>query len=305
MSTPTSWTTSGSASSTVTADGRVMFDYVVTEYSPAPTFVLERQPSIPGRLRFHTFDSHSIVLELPTDEDGLRHLRSGSFWKGLRRRRRRFEEAHGPWRFRVCTSPAEVAAALPAVRSLFAERWQRRHTSLPWHTDAGFAPAARVLTELAARDISALALLECGDRLLAFSCLLLQPPWCYAWQHATTPDAAFRPYSLGTHLDVETFRWLMAERPSITRYDFMLGDDAYKRDWETWRRPVFRLFDQPATPLGAVRLATAVVGHRLRRGLRARPPLHTAVQRLRYVLPFERALPPSDDVRVAAGQSAP
>jgi CelD/BcsL family acetyltransferase involved in cellulose biosynthesis len=264
--------------------GGAMFDYVVTDVSPTPPFVLEPPPRVRGRLRAHALDSHSIVLELPVDEDGLHRLRSGPFWKGLRRRRRRFEEVHGPWRVRVCTTPAEVATALPAVRALFAERWQGRFTSLPWHTDAGFAPAARALTSLAARDETALVLLECDDRLLAFSCLLLQPPWCYAWQHATTPDAAFRPYSLGTHLDVATFRWLITDRPSITRYDFMLGDDAYKHDWETWRRPVFRLFDEPATPLGALRLASAVVGHRLRRELRDRPRLHATAQRLRFAL---------------------
>lgn len=274
--------------------GAAMFDYVVTDAGPTPPFVLERSPRPPGRLRCHALDSHSIVLDLPQDEAGLRRLRSGSFWKGLRRRQRRFEEANGAWRFRVCTSPAAVAAALPAVRALFAQRWHGRHTSLPWHTPEGFAPAGRAIVDLAARDEVALVLLESEDRLLAFSCLLLQTPWCYAWQHATTPDPAFRPYSLGTHLDVATFRWLVTQRPSIRHYDFMLGDDAYKRDWETWRRPVFRRFDQPATPLGAARLATAVVGHRLRRELRTRPRLHEAAQRLGHVL-ASPARPPTSD----------
>lgn len=265
-------------------NGPAMFDYVATAADPRPAFVLEPGPSVPGRLRAHVFDSHSIVLDLPADEDGLRALRSGSFWKGLRRRRRRYEEAHGPWRFRVCTDPAEVAAALPQVRELFARRWAGQHTSLSWHTPDGFAPAARAMADLAAQDEFALALLEGDGRLLAFSCLLLQPPWCYAWQHAATPDAPLRPYSLGTQLDVETFRWLVDSRPAVRHFDFMLGDDAYKRDWETWRRPVYRRFEQPASPLGAVRLAAEVAGHHVRRALRRHPHLHENAQRAWFAL---------------------
>lgn len=261
-----------------------MFDYVVTVGNPSPSFVLEPAPRTPGRLQAHAFDSHSIVLDLPADEAGLRVLRRGTFWKGLRRRQRRFEEAHGPWRFRVCTDPGEVASALPRVRALFAERWQGRHTSLPWHTPEGFAPAARTLTRLAERGELGLALLEDGDRLLAFTCLLLRPPWCHAWQHAATTADAYRPYSLGTQLDVETFRWLVTNHPAIVHYDFMLGDDAYKQDWESWRRPVYRRFDEPATPRGALRLLGSVIGHRVRRDLRRWPRLHAAAQRLWFAV---------------------
>lgn len=269
-----------------------MFDYLVTPHSPSPRLVLEQQPAPPGRVVRHLEESRSLVVELPTDPEGLSAARSGRFWKDLRRRERRFQEAHGALRFRAVSDPAELRAALPLVRELFAARWDGLYTTLPWRRDDGFAPYATALVDLASKGEAELVLLEGADRLLAFSWLFLQPPWCYCWQHAATREEPFPRYGLGTILDVRTFEHLVG-RGDIHHYDFMVGDAVYKREWGAWERPVYLRLEAPDTVIGRLQLRARTRLHTTRIALRDGDPrryeaIKRAMHRVERVTAFAR-----------------
>lgn len=240
-----------------------MFDYLVNEYNPAPQLTTACSPPAPGVLQRRLPYSTSLVVDLPRTVEELRSRQPRRYWHELARRERRFNEAHGPLVFRFSTDPDDLAEQLPEVRDLFARRWAQEYTSLPWKSVQGFAPYARAMTDLAGQGRGALAVLRGDGRLLSFGYCLLEPPWCYLYQHAASPEPEDRPYALGKML---IFRMLEAlvTRGDVQHLDLMLGDAAYKREWESWRRPVELVLEEPATPTGALRLTARTTYHRAR-----------------------------------------
>jgi len=248
-----------------------MFDYLVNEYNPAPRLAAPARPAKPGRLQRRLPYSTSVVVDLPETVAGLRERQSKHFWSELARRQRRFTEAHGPLAFTVTSDPDVLRRRLPDVRALYARRWADEYTSLPWKSERGFAPYADALVDLAPQGRGALALLDGDDRLLSFGYCLVEAPWCYVYQHAADPDPRYRPYGPGKLL-VANLLTALVERGDVRHVDLMLGDAEYKREWESWRRPVELVLDAPDTPLGRVQLAAATAYHRARHRLQFESP---------------------------------
>lgn len=239
-----------------------MFDHVANEYNPQPRLVVDPTP-LPGRLVAHLPWSEAIVVDLPPTVEALHARQPGRFWSEQRRRRRRFEELHGPLSHRRVTATADLATVLPQVRAVYAARWADEYTSLDWKTEAGFAPYAEAMRHLTARGRGRLDVLEADGRVLAFTYSLLQDRWCAVYQHAVVPDEELRRFGLGKLLVSALLEDLVAD-PEIDHVDWMLGDAAYKREWESWRRTVYLRLDEPATLAGRLRLAVRAGAHRLR-----------------------------------------
>jgi CelD/BcsL family acetyltransferase involved in cellulose biosynthesis len=248
-----------------------MFDYLVNEYNPSSRLSIAPAPPAPGRVQRRLPYSTSVVVDLPETAAGLRARQSKHFWSELARRERRFAEAHGPLSFSLVSDPEVLRRRLPEVRALYAQRWADEYTSLQWKTEGGFAPYAEALLDLAAQDRGALALLDGDGRLLAFGYCLLEAPWCYLYQHAASPDPRYRPFGPGKVL-VARLLTALVERGDTRHVDLMLGDAEYKREWESWRRPVELVLEAPATPLGRAELAAATAYHRARHRLQFGSP---------------------------------
>jgi len=248
-----------------------MFDYLENEYNPSPRLAtLVRAPD-PGRLQRRLSYSTSVVVDLPGTVAALRERQSKHFWSELARRERRFAEAHGPMTFTLTSDPDVLRRRLRDVRALYASRWAEEYTSLPWKTERGFAPYADALVDLARQGRGALALLDGDDRLLSFGYCLLEPPWCYLYQHAASPDPRYRPYGPGKVLIARLLAALI-ERGDVRHVDLMLGDAEYKREWESWRRPVELVLEAPDTRVGRVGLACRTAYHRTRHRVQFESP---------------------------------
>lgn len=240
-----------------------MFDYLRNEYNADPRLVLDEGPERPGHVRRLVPWSTSIVVDLPDDQAQLRRMQDGKYWHELRRRERRFTADVGPLTFSRVTDDETLVRRLPDVRGLFAERWRDEYTSLPWKHERGFSPYAAALRELAALGRGELVLLDGPDRLLAFAYCLVDPPWYFFYQHAATPAAELRPFGVGKLLLAKLLVELVDEG-RVRHVDLMLGDAAYKREWESWRRPVHVLLEEPDTAVGRLRLEVRTAGSRAR-----------------------------------------
>lgn len=234
-----------------------MFDYLAGVDDPRPALVAGAVEPAHGVLTALVPFSTSIVVEVPADQDALRARHRRRYWAHLRRSERRFAERHGPLGFAVLTDPEQVRRWLPDVRALFAQRWLEEFTSLPWKDEAGFRRYAEVLLDRAAQGRAALVVLEGDGRLLSFAYCLIEDDWCYFFQHAATTDPAYRVYSPGKLLLVRLLSHLVDDG-RVRHLDLMLGDTGYKREWESWRRPVCLRIEEPCTPAGVVRLGGRV-----------------------------------------------
>jgi CelD/BcsL family acetyltransferase involved in cellulose biosynthesis len=264
-----------------------VFDYLVNEYNPAPRLVTERTHPPHGLVRHLPFSS-AIVVDLPSTVEELRARQPGRYWSELRRRERRFTEEFGPLRSAAVTDPEELRVQLPRVRELYEERWRGEYTSLPWKHEAGFRAYADALVELAGQGRAQLRVVEGDDRLLAFGYLLLARPWAHLYQHAATPAEAYRRYGVGKLLIADLVQDLVAE--GYGHLDLMLGDAAYKREWETRRRPVHLELREPDTFRGHTRLVLRTGYHRARlHGQFSSPHLRRVLKRSLAVLDDGRA----------------
>lgn len=239
-----------------------MFDYLRNEYNPDPLLVVGEPGPVAGLVRTVPY-STAIVVDVPADRDALRARQPARYWAEIRRRERRFTEDHGPLVGRVLTARADLEVALPQVQQLYRDRWDGEHTSLAWKRPEGFAPYADAMIALAGQGRARLHVLEGAGRMLSFGYCLVDDGWCHFYQHAVTPQEELRRYGLGRRLLVDVLEHLVDEG-TIAHLDLMLGDAAYKREWESWRRPVAVRLVEPPTVVGRARLHTRDAYHRAR-----------------------------------------
>lgn len=264
-----------------------MFDYLVNEYNPAPRLVADPAAPRDGLVRHLPFSS-AIVVDLPGTVEELRARQPARYWSELRRRERRFGERFGPLRSAAVTDPAELRHQLPRVRELYRERWRGEYTSLPWKHADGFERYADALVSLAEQGRAQLRVVEGDGRLLAFGYLLLARPWAHLYQHAATPDEAYRRYGVGKILVADLLQDLVTD--GYGHLDLMLGDAAYKREWETRRREILLELREPDTVWGRTRLTVRAGYHRARlHGQFSSPHLRRVLKRSLAVLDDRRA----------------
>lgn len=239
-----------------------MFGYVVNEWNPDPSLTL-RPRHLPGRTVRYLPHSQSIVVDLPASHEELRGMHDARWWSEVSRRRRRFTEKYGELRFGIVTEEPALSEALAAVQRLYASRWAAEYTSLPWRDPQGFAPWAAAMRDLAATGRGCIALLEGPQGALSFAYCVLDGEWCYAYQHAASPEPELRSFGLGKLLWCELITALVADG-RIRHVDLMLGDAPYKREWETRRRQVYLRIDEPDTWVGRRRVALRCAAARAR-----------------------------------------
>lgn len=242
-----------------------MFDYVKNRYNPSPSMFVQgavgsEPPS--GRMLVHDIPFSTIrYMHVPPDLSALRDLRGRKYWSSRRRYERRMAETFGPISFRILTSEPDLRAALPKVQDLYRRRWANEYTSLPWKTDEGFQPYADAMIDLASTGEAELAVLEVGGKLLSFGYSLINNGVYHFYQHATTPDPAYRQFGPGSLLLPKLLTHVV-EAGECHTVDFMLGECAYKTEWTSLQRPVFLRVQEDLSLSGVLRFGTAVTTRR-------------------------------------------
>jgi CelD/BcsL family acetyltransferase involved in cellulose biosynthesis len=246
-----------------------MFEYVRNEYNPHPVLLLEPDGRPPDRLVRDLPYARALSFPIPGSEAELEARHGRKWWATVRRKERRLCERSAGVRFRVLTSRDDLTEMLPQVQRLFVERWTEEYTSFAWKTPDGFAPYADAMLDLAAQGRAELAVLEGDGRLLSFAYCLVDGDVYRFYQHATIPDARYRPFSVGKILVTRLVEDLV-RRPRVAEFDFMTGESEYKREWGTVSRPIVHRIDEPRTARGAlrfaVRLSLVTAKHRVQFG---------------------------------------
>ena len=264
-----------------------MFDYVATSASPNPPLVLNTTDDGRKLVKYIPYAT-AVLFALPATTEDLRRLHRAKYWSTLRRKERRFVEAHGPLRFRVITDERELQAVLPLVQQLYRQRWRDEYTSLPWKTEEGFAPYREAMLDLASRGEAELAVLESETDLLSFAYCIIQGGTYYFYQHATRTEGKYGEYSVGKLLVWKLITHLV-ERAEFHTLDFMLGEDDYKREWSTSSRTVYLRIAEDANLRGLVRYFVKRVYYPAKLYVQFRnPTLRRLAKRLLFVLQSQR-----------------
>ena len=163
-------------------------------------------------------------LALPATWEAFLEGRSRNFLAQLRQARNRLARA-GEVRVRRAGEDLETAAGLAVLADLHKERWGERTES--FRTQAYVDFHARFAERMQVQDRLYLAVLEVDGRTVAarYDYRFGRRLWCMqgGW------DPAFAECRPGTIMTADVVQWGIEH--GYTAYEFLAGDEAYKRRW--------------------------------------------------------------------------
>lgn len=168
-----------------------------------------------------------------------------------RRARRRLDRM-GNYRLTIAQA-TDLEQAIEDYCTVYARSWKSSESH------PGFIRS--MLRQYSARDQLRLGLLYCGEKPVAAQIWLLNHGTAYIYKLAYDPD--YHRLSVGTVLTQHLFEHVVG-RDGVHTVDFLTGDDAYKADWMSERRPLYHL--TLANP-GRLAGRLLILRHRLSRGL--------------------------------------
>lgn len=186
----------------------------------------------------------------------------------LRRKRRRLE-ALGPVTFRHVTTPDGLDDALDAAFALYRRRAQTAYRGPLWLEPRGQAFLRDWAHALAREGRLDLTFLSAGERPLAFCFGFHNGQDYFHYGVAFDPDPAVARHSPGTLLLMHILERAFAA--GYRRYDFLAGDEPYKREWATGSRMVYAAVMGAGTPVGRAAAAVLAAALRGRQALRQGP----------------------------------
>ena len=189
-----------------------------------------------GRLIRESHDSHALALRKNWREQ-YRQLRSGDTRRRLNTRLAGLRR-EGDYRFTRVRTPSERVAVAEQMMQWKADRLEAAGHRNPFgRADRGTPLRRTVLLTASSADAPAemFAIYLNGTPVAAMLALLsgtVFHDWISSFDPATKPR-----FSVGTLLHLKTME--LAARSGFARYDFLMGDEAYKMDWCDIRIPLW------------------------------------------------------------------
>ncbi|MFT4604165.1 MAG: CelD/BcsL family acetyltransferase involved in cellulose biosynthesis [Rhodothermales bacterium] len=174
-------------------------------------------------------------LDLSPGWDAVAARRSGRTWSGFRRKAKRLK-ARGPVEIIHVTDSDHVQEWLPDVFRLYEARASVVRRRGVWKSKRGQLFLASWMKGLADEGALDLAILSVDGRAEAFTFVIADPDVHYLYALAFDPSSPVARDSPGEQLLVEAMKSAAGE--GALHFDFLVGDESYKRAWATEFRPV-------------------------------------------------------------------
>lgn len=190
--------------------------------------------------------------------------RPGKFRYNLRSRQKRLAQL-GRLTFSDSAGADELSSRLERMVELHAGRWAGRRTGTVFSAARrGRAFYGEACAAMAPAGLLSVASLDLDGRMIAGSLVLRDRDTLYYYLPAFDP--ALAKYAPSTILLAHLVEQAFAE--GLARFDFMLGDEPYKRAWTSTLRHSVRLVVAAPGPAGQAGLASLAAYVRLREAAR-------------------------------------
>src|SRR3989338_1256290 len=214
-----------------------MFTYIKNKYNSNPMWVLEGSESPKNLLIYNIEFDTAPYLRLTKTVDEFYEMHKSKFWYNIKRDEKLFSTEFGRLDFIVISEKNELLQYLPKIQELFANRWEKDYTSFEWKTKTGFQKYHDAMIDLASTGNGEIALLAHNQTILAFAYCLKYEKTYYFFQHAVSRNPLYRKYSLGKILIRQLIESAIQREFEI--FDFMTGNQAYKKEWANDRKKVY------------------------------------------------------------------
>ena len=179
----------------------------------------------------------SPFLKIEQTWDGFyTSTKSGKFRYNLRRAERKLDEIGGLEVVHYVT-PDEVKQNIDTAFEIYKQRWEGKYTSSKFSKPEWRDFYKDVAVAFAEKGWMDLVFLKVGDKPIAFCYGFIFNNKYYFYITAIEPNPVYEKYSPGMvlikHLLEESFK------KGLEEFDFMLGDEAYKKVWTKDYREVY------------------------------------------------------------------
>ncbi|MGZ2410825.1 CelD/BcsL family acetyltransferase involved in cellulose biosynthesis [Sphingomonas sp. F9_3S_D5_B_2] len=199
--------------------------------------------SLPGGFTWHRTE-WTIAPYCAGEGDWDSFHKTGPSWlREMRKRRRRFAKEGGRTK---CLTGAEAIANLDVVAGIEARSWKGRQQTTRLQPGAGRDLFERAFESLGQRGELQLCLAYVGDEPVAFQIDFVLPDRLWHYQCAYVED--FRRSRAGSVLAYESLE--KAWNEGLREFDYLAGDEPYKRERTTASRAIYHLAGHRRTPRG-------------------------------------------------------
>lgn len=252
-----------------------MFLYVKNKYNPFPLYSVDKN----DRKKVFVKYMNAYIFELPASLEQLRHVHKKKYWYNLRRAEDQFVNLYSLLEFKYLTNVDDILSYLDRVRELFISRWRGQRAVNLWLNDTDFEQYKVALLDLCVSGQASLAVLSCGENVLAFSYNLISSDCLYLYQHCASNIPEYRKYSLGKIFLAKLIQYLVLNT-SLKYLDFMVGDYAYKKEWANNVVPVYRVLTVDKKPIKLLKLCFNILYLRMMRWVRTNKKLYTIIKKI-------------------------
>jgi hypothetical protein len=229
-----------------------LFTYIKNKYNKNPQWVLEGEKKNSAGITCDIEFSVAPYLILPKTIKDFYGMHKRKFWYNIKRAEKMFATDFGELKFIVTSERDLLLQYLPKIQELFAARWKDGYTSFDWKTKEGFLKYQEAMLDFASTGNGEVALLFHKQMVLAFGYMLIQEGNYYFFQHAVITDSNYRKYSLGKILIKKLIE--RAINNNLKTFDFMTGDQRYKREWSNGEKKVYYRLVENKNVLGVLKL---------------------------------------------------
>lgn len=211
-----------------------MFLYVKNSCNKQPRFVRE--------LDFTTNKYCELFLpapflELPETKEALLKSKSRKFWYNIKRSEKKSQEALGQLSIEWITSGKAFDQVIAQIFDLYNLRWRGQYTRSPFVLAKKQPLLAADLRQLIENGEAEISVLSYSRRLVGAAVILIDDSYYHLYGLVVDPSPEIRPFSVGKIILKNCI--VRAVDRKFLVFDFMVGDDLYKREWTSQKAQIY------------------------------------------------------------------
>jgi len=228
-----------------------MFLYVKNSCNKKPRFVRELDFATNKNLELFL---PAPFLQLPETREILIKSKSRKFWYNIRRSEKKSQQELGQLNIEWISSGKTFDKVMDQIFELYRLRWRGQFTRSPFVVEKEKPLLAANLRQLIENGEAEVSVLFYSERLVGAAIILINGSLNHLYGLVVDPSREIRPFSVGKII-LKNCIFRAVDR-NFQIFDFMVGDDPYKKEWTSKMAQIYLKYPDDISALNLVILKT-------------------------------------------------
>ena len=211
-----------------------MFLYVKNSCNKQPRFVRELDFT---KNKYLELFLPAPFLPLPETKETLINSKSRKFWYNIRRSEKKAQEALGQLNIEWIASGKAFDQVIGQIFELYKFRWRGQYTRSPFVLEKKQPLLAADLRQLIENGEAEIGVLYFSRRLVGAATILINGSSYHLFGLVVDPSQEIRSFSVGKII-LKNCIFRAVDR-HFRVFDFMVGDDQYKKEWTSNQAQIY------------------------------------------------------------------